>query len=293
MNAMAGKIRSGIVALGLALSFYWMFTYSGLFRYFSELQIKYFGSYVPKLTVAGICLLFFLLGELARVLLRGAERPVPGAQVRATRAAATPMEATAAKLTSGLNVEIFRPLLVVGAPFCIGAYFFLLGMNAGPLREVQMADFAGGGLPSHAIFAEVRGYADEQYLAVNNYCYVPLRDSPDPHSPIRVVVGVDEVRMSKEFAAQADGSVVVRGMLEQGPKSEIRYRLEQNGFVMPSQSWILYTKRNPAADQKVGGFLMLASLVIGGIWMARLRRQAPKPRALGAPVGANAGVGRR
>jgi hypothetical protein len=85
------KPQSGkwVALVGLAIisaTFYWMFTYSGPYRYLAELQLKWWGSYDLSLT----CLLVFsslVIGLLAiavaiKLLFRGAERPVPGCHPR-------------------------------------------------------------------------------------------------------------------------------------------------------------------------------------------------------------------
>ena len=121
---------------------------------------------------------------------------------------------------------------------------------------------------------------------MNHYCYVPLREAPDPASPIRLLVGVDENNMSRELAQQDDGSVVVRGMLERRLQSQVRYQFEKYGSGLPSPCWILFTTRKPASDEKVGAIPILAPFVVGLIWALRRSRRFAKPLPLRAPLSA-------
>ena len=73
-NKLAVVAAFGMVGIML----YWTFTYSGPFRYLAELEIKWFGYYVPKLTAMVIILGFLLIAGLIKLVFKGAERPVPG-----------------------------------------------------------------------------------------------------------------------------------------------------------------------------------------------------------------------
>lgn len=261
MNDIAGKIRAAAPILGIILAFYWLFTYSGPYRYLAELQLARFGSYSPKITLLAICLVFYLLGELARMVLRGAERPIP---VISATAAKVPLPAR----TSSPNLLACRPMIVSLVILAMGAYFFLNGISAGSLRELQMTDFANDNLPSRTLYAEVRGYADSSYLAENRYLYVPLREVPNSTAPIQLLVGVDENGVNKELSRQEDGSVRVRGMLERRLGNETRCAFEKNGARLAPACWVLRTNRTPAYDMRVGAMLILLSVVLG-IWFSQ------------------------
>src|SRR5215467_15991382 len=62
----------------VGITLYWTLTYSGPYRYLAELQVKWLGCYVPKLTAMVIILGFLAIAGVIKVVLRGAERPVPG-----------------------------------------------------------------------------------------------------------------------------------------------------------------------------------------------------------------------
>jgi hypothetical protein len=49
-NQPKDKLAIAVSIVGLALGFYWMFTYSGPYRYLAEWQQKWLGWYAPKLT---------------------------------------------------------------------------------------------------------------------------------------------------------------------------------------------------------------------------------------------------
>src|SRR5690348_15419283 len=72
------KLAAVAVLPMVGITLYWTFTYSGPYRYLAELQVKWFGYYVPKLTAMVIILGFLAIAGVIKVVLRGAERPVPG-----------------------------------------------------------------------------------------------------------------------------------------------------------------------------------------------------------------------
>jgi hypothetical protein len=66
---------SALVVLGLAgITLYWTFTYSGPYRYFAELQIRWFGFYIPKLTALVVIVGLLVVGAVIKFVLKGAER---------------------------------------------------------------------------------------------------------------------------------------------------------------------------------------------------------------------------
>jgi hypothetical protein len=255
-----------------------MFGYSGPYRILAEFQLKQFGSYSSKLTMLAICIAFLLLGELSRMLLQGAERPVPGIPI-------PPSPSAPARATLSLaRVAAHRRWILAGIPFAMGAYFFLTAMSAGSLRELRIRDVADGTLPARTVYAEVRGYADEASMAENNYLYVPMRETADAAVPVTVVVGVDQNKVETEFKPDGDGLVAVRGMLEPQLDSEIRYAFEKHGTPLANPCRVLRTNRTPASDEKMGAIFMLGSLGIGGgLWVFRLFQQklrVPRPGSL-------------
>jgi hypothetical protein len=76
-NPKNSKLAS-VAVVGIGVTLYWTFTYSGPYRYLAELEIKWFGYYVPKLTALVIILGLLLIAGVIKLILRGAERPVPG-----------------------------------------------------------------------------------------------------------------------------------------------------------------------------------------------------------------------
>jgi hypothetical protein len=88
-------------------------------------------------------------------------------------------------------------------PLVMEAYFYLSGASVGSLQHLHIVDLAD---------AEVHGHPDRSYLAVNNYQYTPLRESPNDSVPVRVVIGVDEIKSLVNFPHDPDGSLAARGM---------------------------------------------------------------------------------
>ena len=266
---------AAVATLGITL--YWTFTYTGPYRYLAELQIKWFGYYVPKLTAAVIVLGFLLLAAAIKVVFRGAERPVPG-----------PAEATAVPVRKVSNplapqpwfahARYAGPLIVVG----LGGWFYFNGTQAGNLQQLNALDFQSGKLHSRIVYADVRGHLSRMYLSRENYLYIPMSSQADGSSPVRLVVGVNEKDADKHMREEADGSVTVRGVADKGLHGDVRYAFEKNGIAVADTVWIIHAGRAPSDDRMIGIIMAaigvaLAGLLFGAHSYGKKRAARPLP----------------
>lgn len=244
------------------ISLYWAVTYSGPYRYLAELQLKWMGFYSPKLTIMLIVLGFLLIAAAIKVVLRGAERPVPG-----------PANAPAAPVPAK-NVAIPQPWLqyvryavpLIVASF--GAWMYFNGTQAGGLQQLTALDFESGKLRSRIVYADVRGRLSGAYLKQENYLYIPMYTKADGKSPVRLVVGVNEKDASKRLRAEADGSVTVRGVADKGLEGDVKYAFEKNGMAVADPVWVVHTGRAPGDDRTAGMIVAALGVVIAVIFFA-------------------------
>ncbi len=139
------RLAAVAVAAMVGITLYWTFTYSGPYRYLAELQLKWMGYYVPKLTAMVIILGFLAIAGVIKVILRGAERPVPGPANGPV--AAVPVTNTAVPQPWLQYVRYAAPLIVVG----IGGWMYFNGTQAGGLQQLTAVDF-GSGKPQSGSF---------------------------------------------------------------------------------------------------------------------------------------------
>src|SRR5579864_539006 len=119
----ANKKTDIAVAVGmLGASFYWMFTYSGPYRYLAELQLKWFHQYVPKLTLLAIMAGLLALLALAKAVLRGAERPAPSMPQLNSPAMAASVGTSTGQSASDLFASPFWRLWFLAIPLIMGGY---------------------------------------------------------------------------------------------------------------------------------------------------------------------------
>lgn len=265
MNPEIPKNSKVMAAAGCAMvgiTLYWTFTYSGPYRYLAELQLKWMGYYVPKLTAMVIILGFLLIAGAIKVVLRGAERPVPGpanAQV-----AAVPVNNATVPQSWLQYVRYAAPLIVVG----FGGWMYFNGTQAGSLQQLTAVDFESGKLQSRIVYADIRGHLSKTYLSKENYLYIPMYTEVSPKFPVRLVVGVNEKDANKQLRAQADGSITVRGIADKGLEGDVKYAFEKNGMSVSDAVWVVHAGRAPGDDSMAGMIMMAIGVVIAGLFFA-------------------------
>src|SRR6266566_8783614 len=138
---------AGLIAM-LALTFYFMFTYTGPFKWLAELQLKWIGSYSEKLTF--IVTMFVVLIPLAiawKFVLVAVKRLGPGSAATSSEMGA-PVDATAAakpKIEAGFGgFLVFLGVIVLG----IGAFMYYRGATAGELMRVSAKELEEGRKPA-------------------------------------------------------------------------------------------------------------------------------------------------
>ena len=256
------KLASMAVAAMVVITLYWTFTYSGPYRYLAELQVKWLGYYVPKLTALVIILGFLAIAGVIKVVLRGAERPVPGPANEAVMAA--PVRNAGVPQNWLQYVRFAAPLIVVG----IGGWMYFNGTQAGSLQQLTAVDFESGKLHSRIVYADVRGHLSGTYLSKENYLYIPMYTEANGKFPVRLVVGVNEKDANKRLRAEADGTVTVRGIADKGLEGDIKYAFEKNGMAVADPVWVVHAGRAPGDDRMAGMIMAAIGVVLAGVFFA-------------------------
>lgn len=280
-----GKLLAFAVGVALlGITFYWMFTFSGPYRYLAELQIKWFGSYVPKVTwlivFSGLFLLTASNAAFLAFLLKGAERPVPGMP---TAPAAIPQPAIQLSERYQRNVRYAvmyaTPLVLFG----MGAYSYYNGAQVGNLQQLSVADFQSGKLQSHIVYADVRGHLNGHYISKNDYLYIPMASEKNAASPVQLLVGVNDNEKRKYLHREADGTFRVRGIADKGLEGDVKYAFEKNGTSMAETVWVVHAGRAPSDDRTMGLSVMGFGVVLAGIlfaWQSYQKRKRAASQSL-------------
>jgi len=279
----------------MGVTFYWMFTYSGPYRYLAELQLMWFGSYDRNLTCllvfSGlfIGLLFGLLGIAVaiKLLFRGAERPVPGmptAPIAIPAIAPTAIPETAIQVAERwqrycrYSVMYAAPLVLFGT----GGYSYYNGTHEGSLQQLSAADFQSGKVQARMVYADVRGHLSGRYLSNGDYLYIPMTSEKNAAAPVQLVVGVNEHEMRKYVHRETDGTFIARGVADKGLQGYVKYAFEKSGVTVANPVWVVHAGREPSWDRKMGLSLMgsgaaLAGLVFGWQSYRKRKRAAAQP----------------
>ena len=255
------RLAAVAVAAMVGITLYWTFTYSGPYRYLAELQLKWMGYYVPKLTAMVIILGFLAIAGVIKVILRGAEMPVPGAN---GPVAAVPVTNKAVPQPWLQYVRYAAPLIVVG----IGGWMYFNGTQAGGLQQLTAIDFGSGKLQSRMVYADVRGHLSRTYLSKESYLYIPMYTEANGKAPVRLVVGVNERDANKRLHAEADGSVIVRGIADKGLEGGVKYAFEKNGMSVADTVWVVHAGRAPGDDRMAGTIMMAIGVALAGLFFA-------------------------
>ena len=255
------RLAAVAVAAMVGITLYWTFTYSGPYRYLAELQLKWMGYYVPKLTAMVIILGFLAIAGVIKVILRGAEMPVPGAN---GPVAAVPVTNKAVPQPWLQYVRYAAPLIVVG----IGGWMYFNGTQAGGLQQLTAVDFGSGKPQSRIVYADVRGHLSRTYLSKENYLYIPMYTEANGKAPVRLVVGVNERDANKRLHAEADGSVIVRGIADKGLEGGVKYAFEKNGMTVADTVWVVHAGRAPGDDRMAGTIMMAIGVALAGLFFA-------------------------
>lgn len=256
------KLTAVAVAAMVGITLYWTFTYSGPYRYLAELQLKWLGSYVPKLTAMVIILGFLLIAGAIKVVLRGAERPVPGPANPPV--AAVPSNNAVVPQAWLQYIRYAAPLIVVG----IGGWMYFNGTQAGSLQQLMAVDFESGKVQSRIVYAEVRGHLSRTYLSKESYLYIPMYTEESGKLPVRLVVGVNEKDANKRLRAESDGTITVRGIADKGLEGDVKYAFQKNGMAVADAVWVVHAGRAPNDDRIAGMIMMAIGVLLAGLFFA-------------------------
>ena len=256
------KVMAAAVVAAVGITLYWTFSYSGPYRYLAELQLKWVGYYVPKLTAMVVILGFLLIAGAIKVVLKGAERPVPGPTNAPV--AAVPVNNAVAPQPWLQYVRYVAPLIVVG----FGGWMYFNGTQAGNLQQLTAVDFESGKLQSRIVYADVRGHLSKTYLSKENYLYIPMYTEASAKFPVRVVVGVNEKDANKQLRAETDGSITVRGIADRGLEGDVKYAFEKNGIAVADTVWVVHAGRAPGDDRMAGLIMMAIGVALAGLFFA-------------------------
>jgi hypothetical protein len=275
----------------LGITFYWMFTYSGPYRYLAELELKWIGSYSPDLTVV-VILMGLFLGLLCtaasiKLLFRGAERAVPGvptAPMATPAIARTAIPEPAIQLVERWQRNVRYAVMYI-APlvlFGMGTYPYYNGTHVGSLQQLSAADFQSGKLRARLVYADVRGHLSGHYLGNGEHRYIPMTSEKNAAAPLQLVVRVNEQEMRKYLHRETDGTFIVRGVAVKGLPGDVKYAFEKTGVAVANSVWVVHAGRDPSRDRKGGLFLMgfgaaLAGLVFAWQSYRKRKRAAAQP----------------
>jgi hypothetical protein len=292
MNASNTKDKTAIAVsiVGVGLALYWMFTYSGPYRYLAEWQLKLFGAYVPKLTVLAIAMGFLGIAAVVKVLFRGAERPAPSLPPGSSAAAvgaggfAQPNSVAGNAWLSSPYVRLWFLLIPVG----LGAYFYFNASQAGELQQLQVQDFGRGQVKSRVLYADVRGRLSRKYIMKDSYMYIPMLESaPTGSEPAYVLIGVDKTKTKKYLQIQPDATFLVRGMVQRDLEGDVRVAFEKSGMPLADTCWVVHTGRDPKSDRQMGLILMAIGVVLAagiGSWLSYKSKKSAAPQPVGVGI---------
>jgi hypothetical protein len=275
-----GKVGSALGVASVGLTLYWTFTYSGPYRYLAELQLKWFGVYYQELTAIVIIVGFVGIAAAIKLVFRGAERAVPGAPVRIATAP------TVTNMPQGTWVWYLRYVFLL-VPFGLGGWTYYNGTHAGNLQQLDAVDFESGELKTQLVYADVRGHISGAYMSKDHYLYIPMASEESKGGPVRLVVGVDENQMRNHLHKEADGTFTVRGVVDKGLESDVKYAFEKNGITVDETCWVVHTGRDPSSD-KTFGMVMIGVGIACAAWILGRESYRKKKRTAARPLPATA-----
>ena len=142
------------------------------------------------------------------------------------------------------------------------------GTQAGGLQQLTAVDFGSGKPQSRMVYADVRGHLGRTYLSKENYLYIPMYTEANGKAPVLLVVGVNERDANKRLHAEADGSVIVRGIADKGLEGDVKYAFEKNGMSVADTVWVVHAGRAPGDDRMAGTIMMAIGVALAGLFFA-------------------------
>ena len=252
----------GMIAL-VALSFYFMFTYTGPFQWLAELQLKWMNSYSEKLTLILTVLVLCLPAAAVWKIVQASVRTLgPGGS-------ATKQEAVYRK---ACNIHIPGVLLLplLGTiVFGIGAFMYWRAATAGQLTAVKAKDLEADKKPASS-YLTIEGVPMwEEAITFNKSgkdCYVPMVSREWTGGPVAVYLECNE-----DDLPRPPGPLEMKtftGMTEVGGlPGPVRVSFEKSTFKPAAGYLVLAIHDEPA---KLMGFAKWPMIVGGAIMAAGL-----------------------
>jgi hypothetical protein len=243
-----------LVAMGL--TFYMMFAYEGPFRWASELQLKWFGSYYEKVSF----LVTFLLVYGAIML---AAKPLE-ALLRPEGAAAGEAGGGAGDALGGLIV------VVVGLGFAgVGLWKMNQARHAGALTPVGAELFETGKAPP-SMWVKVKGYAVNQAA-------VTFEDS---HSKKKFIPIISSGQAARDHGVrlflQVNGDITVAGsngeygeyegvLFHNDLPGALRVAMQRDGALKGDDYYVLDWGETPEKQLRLGRILAIIGGGVAGV----------------------------
>jgi hypothetical protein len=261
-----------VIALGsVALAFYWMWTYSGLFRWLAELQLGWFGMYETKVT------LVLSMAAPALPLTRAVRLLRARGALRKQDTASSP-EAGLSRAVRWAARRIF-PLTLAG----VGAWAAVTGASLlreadVPAAEVDLAALErGGAMPSGHVHVRGKVLDDAEVLygegAVRGYAPV-VSAAWTPDLPVSTI--------AYEAGEYPPGEIALDGWVARSVPGPVRVALEDSGLRVRSDAMVVGTDRaDPGSVRedatrrvRIGsGLVVVAAGWLGAMaWLDRRRR---------------------
>jgi len=264
----------GTIAL-VAISFYFMLTYTGPFQWLAELQLRWMDSYNEKLTLILTVFVLFIPAAAAWKIVKVSVRTM------GPDSTATPQEGVYRKARNiHLPGVLILPLL--GAiVFGIGAFMYWRGMTAGPLTAVKAKELEDGKKPASS-YLTIEGVPvwDEAvtFKKSGKESYLPVVSQDWKGGPVAVYVECNE-----DDLPGSPGPLEMKtftGMTEVGGlPGPVRVAFEKSLFKPAGGYRVLAIHDEPAKLMKfskwptiVGAGLLAAGLLVWGVKRMMARR---------------------
>ena len=277
-NQQLSKVGWAGLTVIMALTFYFMFTYTGPFKWMAELQLNWIGSYSEKLTFVFTMFLLLIPAAVIWKLVESAIKKLgPGIAPPPAQSPAVAPGTVAAPVKTEFGFGGF--LLFVGAiALGIGIFMYWRGATAGELTAVAAKDLEEGRKPASsylsiegtALWKEMISFkktSTDHYVAVISPAWKPgevavyleCRDNDIPPVP-------------QMGAATYTGLTAVGGL--PGP---VRVEFEK-GLLRPKDGYVvLVLKDDPQRLKDFGKWPLLIGaglLVVGVVWWLIKRSMA-------------------
>lgn len=274
----------GIVAL-IALSFYFMFTYTGPFQWLGELQLRWMNSYNEKLTL--ILTMFALILPAAaiwKIVQVGVKTIGPGGS-------ATVGETAVYRKARNIHLPRMLLLPLVGSIVLgLGAFNYWRGMTAGPLTAVKAKELEDGKKPASSYLTIEGVPVWDEAVTFNKSgkdSYFPVVSQDWKGGPVAVYVECNE-----DDLPHPPGPLEMKtftGMTEVGGlPGPVRVGFEKSLFKPAAGYRVLAIHDEPAKLMNfakwptiVGAGLLAAGLLVWGVKRI-VSRRSPETDRVGA-----------